>query len=179
MMVSIRREPHHPLRSLARRSRRSRRAAVGRPLGSRAPPVSPRVQLVAGLYAAFARRDLPAIFQTLSPAVVFSQTEELPWGGIFQGLAGAQAFMSRLVQHIDSQATMTDFVEAGSCVVALGRTRGVARATGRAFDVRAVHVWTLGDPAGGIDRITRLEAYIDTPAMLDALAGGPPAARLS
>ena len=141
--------------------------------------MSPRVQLVAGLYAAFSRRDLPAILRTLSPAVVFSQTEELPWGGTFQGLAGVQEFTSRLVQHIDSQATMTEFVEAGSCVVALGRTRGLARATGQAFDVRAVHVWTLGDPDAGSDRITRLEAYIDTPAMLDALAGRPPAARPS
>jgi uncharacterized protein len=45
------------------------------------------------------------------------------------------------------------------------RTRDTARKSGRFFDVRAVHVWTV---IGG--SIRRFEAYIDTPAMLATLA---------
>ena len=46
----------------------------------------------------------------------------------------------------------------------MGRTRGRTRERGIAFDLAIVHVWTV---RGG--RITRLEVYIDTPAMQEAL----------
>jgi hypothetical protein len=53
--------------------------------------------------------------------------------------------------------------------VQVGRTRGTVRANGAAFDVPEVHVWTV---AGG--RVRRFEAYLDTPAMLAALARPAP-----
>jgi uncharacterized protein len=49
--------------------------------------------------------------------------------------------------------------------VVVGRTRGTVHATRRQFDVPIAHVWRIVD-----GRATRWEAYIDTPAMLEALA---------
>ena len=54
--------------------------------------------------------------------------------------------------------------EAGDHVVQRGRTQGTVRATGVAFDIPEVHVWTLRD-----GKVAAAEFYIDTPAMLAAL----------
>lgn len=54
--------------------------------------------------------------------------------------------------------------EAGDKVISIGRTKGNARQTGTSFELPAVHVYTV---SGG--RISRFEAYVDTPAMLQAL----------
>jgi len=49
-------------------------------------------------------------------------------------------------------------------VVAVAYTRGIARATGKEFEVPAVHVWTLKN-----GKVLRFDAYIDNPRMIAAL----------
>jgi len=55
-------------------------------------------------------------------------------------------------------------IEAGDHVAMVGRTRGRPRRGRVAFDVAVAHVWTVRD-----GQISRFEAYIDTPAMREAL----------
>jgi ketosteroid isomerase-like protein len=100
------------------------------------------------------------------PEIVVAQTELLPWGGTYRGHDGLKAFTAALLGRVDSQVEVGEFIEAGDRVVAIGRTRGSVRGTGTPFDVRVAHVWTLKD-----GKAVRFEAYIDTPAMLRALAG--------
>jgi ketosteroid isomerase-like protein len=119
---------------------------------------------VAALYTAFARRDLPAVLALADQEIVVAQTELLPWGGTYHGHEGLKAFTAALLDRVDSQVEVEEFVEAGDQVVAIGRTRGTVRGTGTAFDVRVAHVWTLRD-----GKAVLFEAYIDTPAMLRAL----------
>jgi ketosteroid isomerase-like protein len=57
-----------------------------------------------------------------------------------------------------------EFVDAGDRVIVIGSTRGRVIATGRTFNIRAVHVWTV---RGG--RGVRFEPNVDTPKMLEAL----------
>jgi ketosteroid isomerase-like protein len=76
------------------------------------------------------------------------------------------SFAGKLLENLDSQVEMEEFVEAGERVVAIGHTRGRVRANQKEFDVRAVHVWMLKD-----GKVLRFEAYIDTPKMLEALKG--------
>ena len=123
-------------------------------------------ELVRSVYDAYARRDLVAALSSFSPEIEFVQTDLLPWGGKYQGIEGAQASLGKLLAHVDSRVEVEELVSAGDQVVVIGRTRGTARTSGAAFDVRAVHVWTVVD-----GRIVRFEAYIDTPAMLSALRG--------
>jgi ketosteroid isomerase-like protein len=120
--------------------------------------------VVAALYAAFARRDLPAVLASADPEVVVAQTELLPWGGTYHGHEGLKAFTAALLGNVDSQVEIEEFIEAGDRVVAIGRTRGTVRGTGTSFDVRVAHVWTVKDGMA-----VKFEAYIDTPAMLRAL----------
>ena len=120
--------------------------------------------LVQELYEAFARRDVPAVLARLHPEIEMQQTELVPWGGHYRGHAGAREFFERVVAAIDSAVSIERFIDADDHVAAIGRTRGRTRERGVAFDLAVVHVWTVRD-----GRITRLQVYIDTPAMLEAL----------
>ena len=75
------------------------------------------------------------------------------------------AAIDRLRNAIDSAVTVERFIAAGEQVAVVGRTRGHTRSGAVPFDVAIVHVWTTRDA-----RISRFEAYVDTPAMLAALA---------
>ena len=123
-------------------------------------------EIIRNLYDAFARRDLQSLLQWIDPQVEITQTPLLPWGGTHQGQQGLMTFAGKLLDKVDSQVEMEEYVESGDRVVAIGRTHGKVRSNNREFDVRAVHVWTLKD-----GKATRFEAYIDTPKMLDALRG--------
>ena len=123
------------------------------------------VDVVRGLYDALSRRDAAAILAAFHEAIEIYQSPLLPWGGSHRGIEGARAFFGKLRAHIDSRVSVERFIEAGDAVAVIGRTRGTALATGRPVDVPIAHVWTLAD-----GRASRWEVYIDTPAMLEALA---------
>jgi hypothetical protein len=129
------------------------------------PGVSGNADVVAAIYAAMADADLDAVLERCSPDVTIIQAEELPWGGRYVGRDGLFEFATKLVTTIDSKVTAEGLFEAGDRVVQRGRTRGTVRATGVAFDVAEVHVWTLRE---GL--VVAAEFFIDTPAMIEALA---------
>ncbi|HVG20220.1 MAG TPA: nuclear transport factor 2 family protein [Blastocatellia bacterium] len=122
------------------------------------------VEIIAELYAAMARRDLPAMLELFDPDFSVSQTRLLPWGGEYHGFEGLQKFFAELFRHVESQLTVEEFVDAGEKVIVIGRTRGHVKATGAQFNIRAVHVWTVKGGKG-----IRFEPNVDTPKMLEAL----------
>ena len=135
-------------------------AGAARPLSTSLADSDAAIALIRAMYDAFGRGDLLDVFSTLAQDVVIEQTPELPWGGSYQGLEGAREFFLRLLQHIDSRVEVQEVFAAGSRVVVMARTRGLARATGTAFDIRAVHVFEVRR-----GKVSRLETYVDTPAM--------------
>lgn len=124
------------------------------------------IGLISHGYEAYARRDFPAVFALLHPEIEIFQTELLPWGGTYRGQEQARDFFRRLSEHVEATPEPEAFIDAGDRVVAVGRLRGRARASGQTFDLAIVHLWTVRD-----GRVARFEAYIDTPQMLRALAG--------
>lgn len=122
--------------------------------------------VVRAAYAAYLRRDAAAVAALFHPDCEVFQSPELPWGGEHRALAGLQAFMGGMLAAIDTRIEEEVLFEAGDRVVSIGRSRGRALATGRAFDLPAVHLYRI---EGG--RIRRYEAHVDTPAMRAALAG--------
>lgn len=126
--------------------------------------VRENVHVVQRAYDAFARRELRTILSLLHEDVEIRQSTEVPWGGAYAGHAEAAAFFGRLVHHVTSVVSVERYIDAGDHVVAIGRTRGTANATGKAFDVPISHVWTLQD---GL--VTKIEYFIDGPTMLAAL----------
>lgn len=128
------------------------------------PSARPAVEVVRGIYGAFARRDLAAALALLASDVEIVQSHEVAWGGHHRGHAGARTFFTRLGEALDSTLALERLIDAGEGVVAVGRTCGVTRASGRSYDVPFSHVWTVRDGLA-----VRAEFYIDNPTMLAAL----------
>lgn len=121
---------------------------------------------VRSAYDAYASNDLEALLALLDDDFEFRQSELVPWGGSYRGREGMSEFLGRITTHVDSVVDPEEFVEADDHVVVIGRSRGTTKATGRPFNVRAVHVWQVRE-----GRLVRLDVYLDTPAMMEALAG--------
>ncbi len=122
------------------------------------------IDLIKAAYAKYAARDVAGVFGLFAETIEIVQTPELPWGGHFVGHAGARQFFAILAEHTEALPRPERFIEAGNEVAVVGRLVGKARKTGKQIDLDIVHVWTL--EAG---KIVRFAAYIDTPAMLEAL----------
>ncbi|MGZ8752546.1 MAG: nuclear transport factor 2 family protein [Acidimicrobiia bacterium] len=125
------------------------------------------VALAERLYAALGARDIPTLLEILDDGIEAAQTPELPWGGKYHGHDGMLIFFGKLLESINSVVTTERFFAAGDQVVQMGRTAGTVVATGAPFDVAEVHIWTFRN-----GKAVRFDAYIDTPAMLEALAVG-------
>lgn len=122
-------------------------------------------EIVALAYAAMAETDVETLLGLCALDVTITQTEELPWGGHYVGRDGFLEFAAKLISTIESKVEIEMIFEAGDRVIERGRTRGTVRESGVAFDVAEVHVWTVRSGA-----LIAGEFYVDTPAMLDALA---------
>jgi ketosteroid isomerase-like protein len=109
-------------------------------------------------------KDITEIVSFVAPDFEIYQTELLPWGGHYQGLAGAQQFFTKLRGNVDSVVEIEDIFPVGGKVVVKGRTCGTALESRKKFDVSIVHIWTLSE-----GKLIKFEPFIDTPAMLAAL----------
>jgi len=124
------------------------------------------IEIVQRVYDAMKERDANAMQELFADDMHVWQSPLLPWGGDYEGRDGAFTFFLTLVEHIRSQVTTESLFSAGEHVVQTGRTRGTVVANGASFDVPEVHVWEVRD-----GKVAAFRAYIDTPAMLEALDG--------
>jgi uncharacterized protein len=115
------------------------------------------LELVKQAYFYLNERDIPNYFSLMSSDVEFYQTEELPWGGHYRGLHESEIFFSKFVPLIDSTVEIDYYIPAGKQIVAIGKTSGVAKQTGKPFNCHLAHVWTVRE-----EKIARLDVYIDT-----------------
>jgi ketosteroid isomerase-like protein len=105
------------------------------------------------------------LLSLIDPDCVVTQDASLPWGGRHVGHEGVTTFAFALIGATDSAVTVESLFEADGQVIQCGRTKGVVRANGKAYDIPEVHVWTLKD-----GKVVAAHFAIDTPAMLAALA---------
>ena len=129
------------------------------------PPERPNVALVRSIYDAFARRDIPTVLALFADDIAIDQSREVPWGGSYRGREEAMQFFAGLIQHITSKVALERFIDAGTDVVAIGRTQGTVNASGRAFDVPVAHLWHLRE-----GKVQRIHFCIDNPTMRAALS---------
>src|SRR4051812_35430813 len=122
------------------------------------------VELIQQIYSAMERRDLTAIPQMFDSEIQISQTELLPWGGRYKGMSGAMDFFGRLMANVQSKIETERFIDAGETIVQIGHTIGKTVRSGKEFRIAEVHVWKVKN-----GKAVSMEAYIDTPGMLDAL----------
>ena len=123
--------------------------------------MSANLDLIRGLYEAFARGDVPGVLERMAPDIEWNEAENFPYadGNPYVGpdaiLAG---IFARLGAEWDGFAAVAEeFLDAGETIVVLGRYGGTFKATGRALDAQLAHVWRV---SGG--KAVAFQQYTDT-----------------
>jgi len=128
------------------------------------------LQAVRCYYESLAPGRRAALFDLLDPHVVLEIPEGFPGGGgTYVGIkAYLENFLYNLYGTFDLENDPTEFLDAGQSVVALGRFRGHAIATGVSFDLPFAHVWTV---RGGM--LIRGQMFTDTACLCQAVGARP------
>ena len=125
------------------------------------------VRTVQALYDAFARRDADAIRRLFDPKIEWVQNAGFPNGGRH---VGADTVLNEVFARFRTEwsswgAVVTEWLDAGDMVVALGEYRGTHKTTGRSMTAAFAHVYDVRD-----GRITRFRQYTDTAVIRDAMS---------
>ena len=128
------------------------------------------LDVVQGIYAAFARGDIPAVLGAMSPDIVWNEAEHnlpLADGNPYIGpQAVLEGVFMRLGEDFDGFSVVPGrYVAEGDSVVMCGRYSATARATGLPVNPQVVHVWTFED-----GKIATFQQHADTLGM--AIATG-------
>jgi uncharacterized protein len=114
------------------------------------------IAVVRRLYEA--RGNPEIVRQVLAPDVRWEVVEGFPHSDVYPGLAAVADFFTRLFSDFENWHTEpSEFFETADRVIALGTYSARAKTTGKTFQARFAHVWTLRD---GL--ITRLQQCADT-----------------
>jgi ketosteroid isomerase-like protein len=118
--------------------------------------------LVRGLYASFARGDVPSILATLDQDIEWRAPANLPHGGDFRGREAVGGFFQGIGEHWESlKVDLETLVDSGDRVVALVHAHGRLRANGEEFAYSAAHAWTIDDGT-----LVRFDEYVNAPLSL-------------
>jgi hypothetical protein len=117
------------------------------------------VALIQSLYDALSRRDWQLIRDLFAPDIEWIQNEGFPGGGRH---VGADAVLNEVFAKFRSewaawQAVVTEWLDAGHAIVALGEYRGTHRVTGKSTVAAFAHVYEVRE-----GRITRFRQFTDT-----------------
>ena len=122
------------------------------------------VEIVKGIYHAFATGDVPAVVAAMSPDIEWNEAENFPYadGNPYRGpdaiLGGVFA---RIGGEWDGFAVEPrEFLDTGDTVVMTGRYTGTCKATGKAMNPQVAHFWTL---EGG--KVVQFQQLVDTLAV--------------
>ena len=123
--------------------------------------MSANLDLIRGVYAAFAAGDIEAVLARMAPDIAWHEAENFPYAdrspylGHDEIVAGVFA---RLGSEWNGFAAVPDeFLDAGDAIVVLGRYRGACKATGRPLDAQMAHVWRVED-----GKAVSFRQYVDT-----------------
>lgn len=119
------------------------------------------VQVVKGIYDAFAIGNVGAVLASMSPEIVWNEAENFPYAD-GNPYVGPEAVANGVFARCGSEwngfgVAVEELLDAGDTVVALGRYVGTYKATGRPQSTQFVHVWRI---AGG--KAVRFQQYADT-----------------
>src|SRR3954451_24405888 len=118
------------------------------------------LEIVKRSYDAFARKDLDGVLADMDPKIEWQQAQGLPHGGTYHGV---EEVRRNIFEPLDAEwwsefsAVPSEFLDAGSEVVVIGRYRGIARQSGKQLDVPFVHVWTVHG-----EKAVRFRQFLET-----------------
>ena len=117
--------------------------------------------IVTGIYAAFAKGDVPAVLGSFDPAIVWNEAEGYRFAK-GNPHVGPQTILLSVFMPLVSQldgfvVTPSQVIDGGDSVAVEGRYNGTVKATGTRLDAQFVHVYGL---RGG--KIVTFQQYTDT-----------------
>lgn len=117
------------------------------------------LDVVRSHYAASERGDLEGMLAPLSPDAKWTEAAGSTYAGTYFGV---DAIRENVFHRIGSEwvsfnANVTELLDAGDTVVALGNYVGVHRTTGKAMSARFTHIWRVTN-----NKITSFEQVADT-----------------
>jgi ketosteroid isomerase-like protein len=123
--------------------------------------------IMKGLYASFAKGDIPAVLEGFDPNIEWTEPEGLPYAGTYNGTDAVlnKVFMTLGTDWDGFTVAPDEFVASGDRVIALGHLSGTYKKTGKSFKVPFVHAWRLKD-----GKPTHFEQYTNTAIVQQVLA---------
>lgn len=123
-------------------------------------------KIVQGLYDAFARGDVEAVLGTLAEDCKWTEAAGFPYAGTY---TGPQAVLENVFMPLGAdwdgfKVAPDAVVDGGDDVVATGTYSGTYKATGKPFEARFAHHWTLQD-----GKAVRFEQFVDSAKVQEAL----------
>lgn len=117
--------------------------------------------LIRAIYDAFAAGDIAGIVARMSPDMVWNEAENFPYAD-GNPYVGPDAILAGVFARIGAEwegfaALPEEIVDGGDTVIALGRYRGVFKATGKKLDAQLAHVWRVAE-----GRAVSFQQYTDT-----------------
>lgn len=116
-------------------------------------------EIIHALYAAFGAGDVPAVLDTLTEDVSWTEAAGFPYGGTYTGREAVleNVFMKLGTEWDGFSAVAEELIAQGDTVVAIGEYSGTCLATSRRFAAPFAHIWKLRD-----GRAYRFQQICDT-----------------
>ncbi len=116
-------------------------------------------RIVSDHYAASSRGDLAGMLADMDERTEWTEMAGFPLAGTYVGAAaiGAGVFQALQRDWEGFRVEIERLIDGGDSVVAVGRYAATHRRSGKSFEVRVAHVWTVED-----GRIRRFEQFCDT-----------------
>lgn len=123
------------------------------------------LEIVQRMYAAFGERDQETILALFDPQIEWVQNEGFPGGGRHVGAKAVLTDVFARFRHDWDiwQAVVTEWLDAGDAVVAIGEYRGTYKATGRSMRAAFAGVYRVRS-----GRIVSFHQYTDTAKIAEA-----------
>ena len=124
------------------------------------------LEIVQRMYAAFGNRDRDTILELFDPQIEWVQNEGFPGGGRHVGAEAVlnDVFAKFRLEWAVWQAVVSDWIDAGNTIVAIGEYRGTYKATGRSMKAAFAGVYRVRD-----GRIVSFHQYTDTAMIAGAM----------
>jgi ketosteroid isomerase-like protein len=117
------------------------------------------VEVVKGIYAAFATGDVPGVLASFDSDIEWYEAEGMPYGGLHRGPESvALKVFGPISEDVENFAvTPEEFMATGDSVAVVVRYTGTGRASSKNLDQTAVHVWDIRD-----GKAARFRQFMDT-----------------
>jgi len=125
--------------------------------------MSRNLDVIRGVYQAFAVGDIPSVLGALSQTVRWTEAAGGPYGGVS---VGPNAVLENVFMKIGAEwdgfaAIPKEYVVDGSTIVALGEYSGTYKATGKSFNAPFAHVWKFdGETVASFDQYTDTAVHL-------------------